>query len=54
MKCSNVFCIYWSDDECLLDNITLDIQGNCECCIYVNIDDAELQKHRKKLLSKYK
>lgn len=47
MKCANIFCIYWSNGKCLLKEISLDIQGNCENCIYVNIDLNELDKRRR-------
>ena len=50
MKCENIFCVYWRGRECLLDNITLDIQGKCECCVYVDIDDNVLREQRKKQL----
>ena len=50
MLCENLFCIYWEAEKCILDEISLDIQGNCESCIYVDIDPNLLQKERKKLL----
>lgn len=53
MRCNNVFCVYWSDEQCSLDNIYLDIRGCCENCIYVNIDDDCLETRRKLLLEKY-
>ena len=46
MLCENKFCIYYADDECVLDEIELDIQGSCKCCIYVNISEKELEKKR--------
>ncbi len=53
MRCGNIFCIYWNDNECSLDSISLDVQGICEECIYVDIDKAELKRHRDDLLIKY-
>lgn len=53
MHCENIFCIYWSEQLCSLDEITLDIQGNCKECIYVEINESLLQKQRNKILKKY-
>ncbi len=53
MRCENVFCIYWVNNNCGLDEISLDIQGNCQDCIYVDIKEEELENHRQKLLRKY-
>lgn len=52
MLCENIFCIYWSNKECSLNEIFLDIQGNCQSCIYVNVDESVLEKQREKLLRK--
>ena len=53
MRCDNIFCIYWIKNNCGLDEISLDIQGGCESCIYVDIPETELKNHRQKLLIKY-
>lgn len=50
MKCLNLFCVYWNEDECTLDEITLDISGACECCIYVDIEEKLLRKSREEFL----
>lgn len=50
MNCANRFCIYWTDEKCSLDSVSLDITGMCEDCIYVNIEESVLQTYRKKLL----
>lgn len=52
MQCENHFCIYWDNNLCILDKISLDVLGCCQNCIYVDIDDNILQTARKKLLSK--
>ncbi len=52
MLCENLFCIYYSDGVCRLNEIELDIQGNCKYCIYVKISEKELQKKRDELLYK--
>ena len=50
MRCANIFCVYWSDGECSLEEISLDIQGNCEECVYINIDIKELDNRRTQML----
>lgn len=52
MLCENIFCIYYSDEECILDEIELDVCGCCRSCIYVNIPEKELKKKREELLDK--
>lgn len=54
MLCENIFCIYWSNKKCSLNHISLDIQGRCENCIYINIDEDTLKNQRKELLNIYK
>lgn len=46
MRCENHFCIYYEDDACLLDDITLDTLGQCESCIYVNLPETLLCRVR--------
>lgn len=53
MRCENIFCIYWKNEECILDEVSLDIMGNCQDCIYVDIEDDVLENYRNKLLNKY-
>lgn len=52
MKCNNYFCIYWSNNSCILDKVSLDIMGICEECTYVNIDDNILYEQRRDQLMK--
>ena len=52
MQCENLFCIYWAENECVLDDITLDIKGICQSCIYVNIQESDLRSCRYKKLQK--
>jgi len=54
VHCENKFCIYWAKDECSLDEISLDICGCCENCIYPHIDDEILEPFRKQLLEQLK
>ena len=44
MKCENEYCIYNKKYKCILDEITLDIQGKCIECIYVDIPSQQLEK----------
>lgn len=46
MQCENEFCIYWARGACRLDSISLDVQGKCTCCTYVDIDEAILRPYR--------
>lgn len=50
MECENYFCVYQKDGKCILDSISLDTQGSCLSCIYVNIDDDVLEKEKAKYL----
>jgi len=50
MKCENVFCIYESDGICTLDEIELDILGQCTECIYATLDDETLRIAKEKTL----
>ena len=47
MECGNYFCIYWSDRHCVLTKISLDIQGQCQDCIYVEIEEGILKRRGK-------
>ncbi|MBQ1991314.1 MAG: hypothetical protein II233_00865 [Clostridia bacterium] len=49
MRCENIFCIYCLRKECTLNEISLDIQGNCENCIYVDIDENILEEQKKEV-----
>ena len=52
MRCENLFCIYWKDSNCILDEISLDIMGCCCSCIYVDIDEEMLRQKREELLKR--
>ena len=43
MMCENLFCIYWENGECVLDEVTLDCQGKCNECIYIKLDEKEIK-----------
>ncbi len=44
MTCENIFCIYQRNNECVLEEINLDITGTCVDCIYVDIGQKKLKK----------
>ncbi len=44
MTCENIFCIYQRNNECILEEISLDIIGICDNCIYVDIDTKMLNE----------
>lgn len=50
MHCENRFCIYQKDGKCIDDDIYIDTAGMCEDCIYINMDDDELQRRKDDLL----
>ncbi len=52
MKCQNTFCVYWKKNKCILEEISLDISGQCEDCILIDMDEKFLEEQRKKLLDK--
>ncbi|MFI3230496.1 MAG: hypothetical protein R3Y29_02965 [bacterium] len=56
MTCENMFCIYQDleCEECTLEEISLDETGTCADCIYINIDEIELQKQKDTILDRYK
>ena len=46
MRCENKFCIYQSENKCILDNVSLDCNGTCKTCIRINLTDEELEKFK--------
>ncbi len=52
MECENFLCIYQEDGKCTLDSISLGIMGECQECIYVNIEPELLKDLKKKHLER--
>lgn len=52
MNCNNDLCIYWKEDICILDSISINEIGLCNEYISVDIPSNELDKYRKKHLLK--
>ncbi len=50
MLCENIVCIYQNKDSCTLNNVEMDIMGQCKDCIYISILDNELSLLKKKTL----
>lgn len=50
VNCQNIFCVYESKGECVLKEVSIDISGACEECIYVAIDNKVLQKEKSNIL----
>lgn len=46
MMCENKFCLYWDNNTCVLNEVSLDIQGSCTNCIYISFEEAELNERR--------
>ena len=44
MNFENYFCIYQNNGRCMLENIELDIMGQCKECIYIEINKQTLQQ----------
>ena len=51
-SCENLFCIYWEENQCILNNISLDVQGNCQDGIYVDLKKITLTEARKQMRQK--
>ena len=49
MHCENYFCTYWLDNACVLEQVSLDIQGSCQDCVYLSIEEATLAKKRARM-----
>ena len=53
MRCENDLCIYWEENACLLDNVSLNALGQCTDCICVSIDEDVLRRERERLRQRY-
>ena len=53
MNCENIYCIYCKNNKCTIKDVSLDIQGICQDCIYVTIDSEVLQKYKDEQLKLY-
>ncbi len=46
MNCEKIFCIYWQNQKCLLQSISIDTLGHCQDCIFIEIKEPKLEKKR--------
>ena len=53
MKCENYFCIYELNGNCTLKEISLDVTGTCNDCIYPSINREIIEKAKQSLLNKF-
>ena len=53
MICEFPFCIYNQDNQCALDEISINAYGVCDDAIYFNISEYELSDYKKRTLEKY-
>ena len=52
LSCQNEFCVYQKQGHCILNSVSLDIQGNCLDCVYVNVEEESLNDLKEKQLKK--
>ena len=52
MVCENNYCVYNSDNECILEKISIDTLGMCTECIYPDIDEKILKKYKNEFLNR--
>ena len=55
MNCENRFCVYYYDDQCILEPHTLDhgMLGECTSCVLLDIDEEILDEKRNDYLKKF-
>lgn len=54
MNCDNIFCVYNLEKNCSIDNVTMDANGMCQDCIYINLEDKILNQQKLKILNRIK
>lgn len=47
MECDNIFCIYWKDKYCMLDEISIDAAGTCRERIDIMLGEDILEPLRR-------
>jgi len=52
MHCGNNFCVYWDNKKCILNEVSLDISGQCEDCILIDIEEDLLKQKRQEILDR--
>ena len=46
IQCENEWCVYQENNRCVMQTVTLDIQGQCQECVYVSLDAEWLQQRK--------
>ncbi len=46
MNCENYLCLYWKNNNCILEDVSLNICGQCIDCMYINFKEEDLEKIR--------
>ena len=49
LKCSHDLCIYWEENHCILDFISIRSIGMCEECINISFEEEDLNRRREEL-----
>ena len=52
MRCDNDLCVYWKEDICILDKISINEIGLCNEYISVDIPSDKMGKYREDHLQK--
>ena len=52
MDCNNDLCIYWKEDTCILDSISINEIGLCNEYISVDIPSDKMEEYREKHLKR--
>jgi len=52
MNCENIFCVYNRKNECTVEP-EIGINGFCESCIYVDIDNGYLDFIKENMLKRW-
>ena len=53
MVCANYLCIYCENNECTLNQISIDAHGHCEECIQIDINDEQLATIKRETIEKF-
>ena len=55
MNCENRFCVYYYDDQCILEEHAVDhgMLGECTSCVLVDVDEETLDEKRNDYLKKF-
>ena len=52
--CQNDFCTDWEKNKCLLTAVSVNGQGQCEDCVFIQLDEEELKQKRRELRMRLK